>query len=68
MEREEDALSLKKEFPSMKRVAETRLVFSEESQSVADVLRFVADGQISLVKLERREISLEDLFMGVTEA
>ncbi len=68
VEREEDALSLKKEFPSMKRVAETRLVLSEESQSVADVLRFVADGQISLVKLERREISLEDLFMGVTEA
>lgn len=44
-----------------------RLTFSEDRHSLSDVLRFVADNRISLIRVVRMEPSLEDLFVEVTE-
>ena len=50
----------------MKHMGENQLTFCERNFSVFDVLRFVTDRQIALVKFERVEPTLESLFMEVT--
>ena len=52
-------------FPDMKKVGENRLSFREVSNTVFDVLRFVTEQKIALVKLEKAEPTLESLFMEV---
>ena len=65
-ENEEDALTVLGNFNGMKIADATRVVFREGDYAVADVLRFVADNGIAIVKIERMELGLEELFMEVT--
>lgn len=66
VEKEEGALILMEAFQDIKRSSGSALTFREEG-SVSKVLRFVADNNISLLKFERVEPTLESLFMEVTE-
>ena len=65
-ENTEDAIILKQAFLNMKHMGENQLTFCERNLSVFDVLRFVTDRQIALLKFERVEPTLESLFMEVT--
>ena len=66
-ETDADALLLQQTFQAMKMPTQGKVTFCESQVSASDVLRFVADHGISLVKLERTEPTLEDLFMEVTK-
>ena len=66
-ETEADALILSQAFPFMRQVDGNKMVFCEDRYSVSDILRFLADRRISLVKMERVEPTLEALFMEVME-
>ena len=66
-ENDSDIVILLNTFPEVKKIDENKVTFSEDKRSVSEVLRFVADHRISLLKMERLEPSLEDLFMEVTE-
>ena len=54
-------------FPKMRRTGKDSLSFLEKDCELADVLRFVADNGISILRLERAEPTLESLFMEVVE-
>ena len=54
-------------FPVMENIRDGQLTFSTEDVAVSDVMRFMADGGISPVRLERMEPTLESLFMEVTK-
>ena len=62
-----DVLLLREAFSNMKQIGGNQLAFSERTHGVHDVLRFVSDRRIALVKIERVDPSLESLFMEVTE-
>ncbi len=62
-----DTVILQKAFPKAKIIDGNKVKFSEDSYSVSEVLRFIADNHISLLRIERLEPSLEELFMEVTE-
>ena len=66
-ENDSDTVILLNAFPDAKEIDRNKMTFSENKYSASDVLRFVADNRISLLKVERLEPSLEDLFMEVTE-
>ena len=66
-ENEADLALLENAFPALRRIEGERVIFNERDVSVKDVLRFLADREISVLKLERLEPSLEELFMEVTE-
>ena len=55
-----------KSFPDAKIVGENQITFSESDYSASDMLRFVADNNIAILKFERIEPTLENLFMEVT--
>ena len=59
--------SLQEAFPGMRPAGPNQLAFREEDSSVFDVMRFAADHQIPLLKIEREEATLESLFMEVVE-
>ena len=65
IENEADLPLLTSAFPCARSKAANKLVFSERDLSVSDVLHFVADRRIALLKLERTEPTLEKLFMEV---
>ena len=54
-------------FPAMKESGRNQLTFCEDALSSFEVLRFVADRRIGLLKLERVEPDLESLFLEVTQ-
>lgn len=58
---------LKTAFPKMQKTGANGLRFLEHDYAPADVLRFLADRRVALLKLERVEPTLESLFMEVTE-
>ena len=62
-----DTVILLNTFPEVKGIDRNKVIFSENKYSASEILRFVADHRISLLKVERLEPSLEDLFMEVTE-
>ena len=64
-EREEDVRLLLQYFGSMEPEKGRGVSFCEEGHSVSEVLRFVADRNMPLIKIERMEPSLESLFMEV---
>lgn len=66
-ENESDTVILKNAFPEAKEIDQNKVAFSEDKHSASEILRFVADHNISILKMERLEPSLEDLFMEVTE-
>ena len=67
VEKEEDLQVLLQAFAGLKRMNDASLRFGESELPLQDVLRFIADRQIALLKLERAEPSLEALFMKVVE-
>ena len=60
-------LTLQEVFPFMRHTGPNQLVFREEDSRVFDIMRFAADRQIPLLKIERDEATLESLFMEVVE-
>lgn len=66
-ENDADMRKLIKAFPAMKQIDRNRLTFCESVLSAFDVLRFVSDQHIALLKFERVEPTLESLFMEVTQ-
>ena len=66
-ENEDDIKALCEKFHHMKKSGRNQLTFREEETSVSDVLIFIADRKISLLKVERLEPSLETLFMEVVK-
>ena len=66
-EADSDALILKQAFPDMNWVHTNKVVFRESEHGLSEVLRFVADRGIALLKMERREPSREELVMEVTQ-
>ena len=59
--------ALQKAFPDMHETGTNQLVFGEGNHVPADVLRFVADQAVPVVKIERVEPTLESLFVEVVE-
>jgi len=66
-ENDSDTVILRNAFPEAKETDRNKMTFSENKYSASEVLGFVANHRISLLKVERLEPSLEDLFMEVTE-
>ena len=66
-EKESDCKLLRQTFPMMKSIGANALAFCESECSVFEILRFVSEKRISLLKLEREEPTLESLFMEVTK-
>lgn len=65
-EKAEDLAALCKAFPKLEKTEKCCAAFSERDVAAADVLRFVADKRIPILKIERAEPTLESLFMEVT--
>lgn len=66
-ERGADAALLKNAFPALREDGKGSLILSEEAYEISELLRFLSERRIPLLKIERQEPSLEDLFMEVTE-
>lgn len=64
---EADRDAIRRAFPTVKVTEGNVLTCTERDTPVFDVLRFVADQRISLLKWERSEPTLESLFMEVTK-
>ena len=64
---EADRNAILRAFPTVKAAEGNVLTLIEQDTPVFDVLRFVADQQIPLLKWERSEPTLESLFMEVTK-
>ncbi len=65
-ENDADILILLDAFPNMLHISKNKAVFREGEHTVFDVMRYVTDKRIALLKLERVEPTLESLFMEVT--
>ena len=65
-ENDADVLKLIQAFPAMKQLGRNLLTFCESVLSAFDMLRFVSDEHIALLRFERVEPTLESLFMEVT--
>ena len=59
--------ALRAAFPAMRQTGKNQLAFYEKDCAVFDVLRFVAEQRVALLKIERAEPTLESLFMEVVE-
>ena len=66
-EREGDLLVLQQAFSGMHPIGKNQLVFCEGDATAFDLMRFVAEQNIPLLKLERVEPTLETLFMEVAQ-
>ncbi|MBE6587875.1 MAG: ABC transporter ATP-binding protein [Ruminococcaceae bacterium] len=66
-ENDADMRKLIQAFPPMKQIGRNQLTFCESVLSAFDVLRFVSNQHIALLKFERVEPTLESLFMEVTQ-
>ena len=67
IEKTEDRTLLSETFPDMSLGEEGQLVFYEGKATIHEVLRFLADRNISFAGVERMEPSLEALFMEVVK-
>lgn len=66
LENEADMVILQKTFSDIRQKDKNQLILRENLNNVFDVMRFVADRNISVLKMEREEPTLESLFMEVT--
>ena len=64
LERSEDAQMITSCFPCLKPISRNSLLL-EDAECLPDILRFLADKRIPILRIERREASLEELFMEV---
>ena len=65
-EQDSDSVRLLQKFPAMRHIGGNRICFSEKECNVFEVLHFVTENRMALLKLERMEPTLESLFMEVT--
>ena len=65
-EKEADAAALQKTFPAMRRT-DHQLIFSEKDYELFDILKAVTHDHINILKVERMEPTLENLFLEVVE-
>ena len=65
-ETKEDALLIQQSFEKTKITEENKLVFSTTNYTTKEVLRFISDKNIPILKIEKKEPTLEDVFMEVT--
>lgn len=63
----DDAELLCERFSELKKASESTLVLYEGKNNLFDVLSFISEKQIQILKLERIEPTLEGLFMEVTK-
>ncbi len=63
-ERIEDAEILRSEFPFLKQTGRNALLL-EDAERMPAILRFIADRRLALLRIERQEADLEELFMEV---
>ena len=66
-EKDADTMLLCKNFPNMKLAGSNKIVCCETDHSAFDVLGFVTERHIPILKFERMEPNLESLFMEVTQ-
>lgn len=59
-----DSVALLQAFPSAKQLSATHFLFEDEN-TVSDVMRFLINSDTQFIRLEKREPSLESLFMEV---
>ncbi len=64
---EEDAQRICVKFPMMKLIAQTQVSFNGNEEILFQVLSFLTELKIPVLKLERQEPSLESMFMEVLE-
>ncbi len=64
MERAEDAGVLMSAFPFLES-SERESLLLKEPEGLPDILRFIADRNMAVLRMERQETALEDLFMEV---
>ena len=67
LEKTEDTGALLNAFPKMQKTGENELAFSDNNYAVAEIFRFIADNNPSVLKVEKIEPTLENLFMEVTQ-
>lgn len=67
LDNEEDKQTLLRVFSEIKKNKEGALTFYESEHSLFDVLKFITAKKIALLKIQRMEPSLENLFMEVVE-
>lgn len=63
-EREGDSQRLTDTFPFLKRTGRSCLLL-EDTRHMPDILRFIAEQNLQILRIERQEAKLEDLFMEV---
>ena len=63
-ERAQDAKALRSVFPFLKGIGRNSLLL-EDTKGMPDLLRFIADKNMAILRIERQEAALEDLFMEV---
>ena len=68
MAEEADVKRLLERFKNIKQTGNNQLIFNEKEGSVFEVLSFITDNRIPLVKMERVEPTLESLFLEVVES
>ena len=64
-EREKDIVSIIAAFPDCKRIGKTQMEFSENQNTLFDIMQYITSQRIAVLKIERMEPSLESLFMEV---
>ena len=67
LENEKDLNRVMQTFSQMKKIGNTQLEFMNDDQLLYNVLTFIANNKIQILKLERIEPTLESLFMEVIE-
>ncbi len=64
-EKESDVASFLSAFPDCKRIGQTQMEFSEKEHTLFELLQYITNQKIPVLKIERMEPSLESLFMEV---
>ena len=67
VETEKDATLLAEKFPQFMQKENNKLTFSEKEYSLFEILHFIAENKINIIKLEKIEPTLESLFMEVID-
>lgn len=67
VEYEEDTCRLLNAFSDCQAVGETKLTFRNNEKNIAEILAFIAEQKISIIKIERLEATLESLFLEVVQ-
>ena len=67
-EQDIDRVRILQAFPAMRQIGKNQICFSEKDYDVFEVLHFITEKKLALLKLERIEPTLESLFMEVTNA